>query len=380
MEPAAINRLYSSKTWVSPDVEPQLRNAAALPGMLYMAAMPDLHPGAGSPGGVAFVSSGLIHPKLIGGDIGCGMHLCVTNLDAKTKFSRVADKLGSIDDRYDGNLGQLMATYHLESTGYESKLGTIGGGNHFMEFQVVHEIRDPATAAELGILQQKALLLVHSGSRSFGQAVLNDYNEQSRGIPLDPNSQEGIEYLEDHDQAVRFAKANRVLIAARVAENLGIETKSTLDLSHNSMERRKMDGQEVWIHRKGAAPADQGLVVIPGSRDSYTYIVRPLGDGRVNAFSLAHGAGRKISRTKCEEKFKEIAEERLRRPKDKDLKIDNIVICEDRDLLRQEHGKAYKDIDRVIEDMHQLGLLEVVAVLKPVLTYKTRSATDDGDG
>jgi hypothetical protein len=85
-----------------------------------------------------------------------------------------------------------------------------------------------------------------------------------------------------------------------------------------------------------------------------------------------NGAGRKVSRSQCDEKFGRLSPEDLRRPKDKKSGIDNLVICENRDLLRQEHGKAYKDIDQVIKDLVQLGLAEVVAVFKPILTYKTR--------
>ncbi len=87
-----------------------------------------------------------------------------------------------------------------------------------------------------------------------------------------------------------------------------------------------------------------------------------------------------MSRSQCEDKFGRLSPEDLRRPRDKRAGIDNLVICENRDLLRQEHGKAYKDIDQVIEDLAHFGLIEVVAVLKPILTYKTRAECEDGDG
>ena len=377
---AEIKSLFSSKTWVSPEALPQLNKAAAMPGMIYVAAMPDLHPGPGSPGGAAFISQGLIHPKLIGGDIGCGMHLCATSVDANVNVRRLADRLGSLDRPFEGDLAPLIARHRLPHSGFESSIGTIGGGNHFAELQVLAQVVDQKTVDELGLSSKKALLLIHSGSRGFGQDVLNRYNEHSRGQALDPSSAEGMRYLAGHDAAVRYAQANRELIAHRFGERVGAEVTPLLDLSHNFLERKVADAGEVWIHRKGAAPADQGLVIIPGSRGSFTYIVRPLGDGKVNAFSLAHGAGRKVSRSQCDDKFGRLSNEELQRPRDKRSGIDNYVICENRDLLRQEHGKAYKDIEQVISDMKDLGLLEVVAVLKPVLTYKTRAETDDGDG
>ena len=380
LEPAEVKHLFSSKTWISPEALPQLRKAAALPGMVYVAAMPDLHPGPGTPGGAAFVSRGLIHPKLIGGDIGCGMHLCATSIDATVNVRRLAERLGSLDRAWDGDTSALATRHALPHTGFEASLGTIGGGNHFAELQVLAHSVDQRAVEALGLSPKKALVLIHSGSRGFGQAVLNSYNEHSRGEALDPNSEAGREYLSSHDAAVRFAKANRELIAHRFGERVGADVSPLIDLSHNSLERKTSESGDMWVHRKGAAPSDQGLVIIPGSRGSYTYIVRPLGDGQVNAFSLAHGAGRKVSRSQCDDKFGRLSSEELQRPRDKKAGIDNFVICENRDLLRQEHGKAYKDIDQVIDDMKTLGLLEVVAVLKPVLTYKTRAETDDGEG
>ena len=379
-QPAEIRNLFSSRTWVAPEALPQLKKAAALPGMVYVAAMPDIHPGTGSPGGAAFMSTGLIHPKLIGGDIGCGMYLSATSIDPRTSIKRLGDRLSSIDGVWRGDLASVMGKHGLVENGYEAALGTIGGGNHFAELQVVHTIVDHRTVAELGISPSKALLLIHSGSRGFGQAVLNQYNSESRGLPLDPHSPEGIRYLAGHDQAMRYAKANREIIATRIMDRLGGASTPIVDLSHNFLERKNTAFGETWIHRKGAAPSDQGLVVVPGSRSSFTYLVRPTGNGEVNAHSLAHGAGRKVSRSQCDEKFGRLSPDELRRPKDARSGIDNFVICENKELLRQEHGKAYKDIDRVIGDLAQLGLLEVVAVFKPILTYKTRSDCEDGDG
>lgn len=378
--PARVESFYSAKTWVSPDAITQLRNASLLPGMERIAAMPDIHPGAGSPGGVVFASRSVIYPKLIGGDIGCGMQLCRTSIEARVNVRRLADSLGSIDDVWDGNAAEYLSSYQIDLPEYERVVGTIGGGNHFAELQVVHEIHDVTICQSLGIDTKKALLLVHSGSRSYGQAVLQQHGVSGEGQGLDPASVRGQAYLTEHQRAVHFAKANRCLIAQRFAEQTNSEFETILDLCHNYLVQHFDEHGPLWLHRKGAAPADQGLVVIPGSRSSLSYLVRPIGDGVANLYSLAHGAGRKISRSQSDEKFGQLSIEELRRPRDKSLGLDNLVICEQRNLLRQEHGKAYKDIDRVIEDMRAFGLLEIVATFRPILTYKTRSDSDDGEG
>ena len=122
----------------------------------------------------------------------------------------------------------------------------------------------------------------------------------------------------------------------------------------------------------GAAPSDEGPVVIPGSRGSLSYLVLPMGDGADHAHSLAHGAGRKWTRTSARERMRErFSPEALTRTSFK-----SHVICEDRDLLFEEAPPAYKAIDRVVGDLVDAGLVRVVATLAPVLTYKTRSARE----
>ena len=132
-----------------------------------------------------------------------------------------------------------------------------------------------------------------------------------------------------------------------------------------------------WLHRKGAAPHDCGPVVIPGSRGALSYLVEPTGDGENSGFSLAHGAGRKWSRTEARERMRERyrSEALLRTP------LGNPVICEDRALLFEEAPEAYKKIDRVVADLVDAGACRVVATLRPLLTYKVRSGqTGEGRG
>jgi len=110
-------------------------------------------------------------------------------------------------------------------------------------------------------------------------------------------------------------------------------------------------------------------VVIPGSRGALSYLVAPVGDGRGSAHSLAHGAGRKWTRTSARERMRErFTAESLTRTAFK-----SHVVCENKDLLFEEAPPAYKAIDRVVTDLVEAGLVRVVATLAPVLTYKTRT-------
>jgi release factor H-coupled RctB family protein len=151
-------------------------------------------------------------------------------------------------------------------------------------------------------------------------------------------------------------------------DGIGSTGRRVLDVCHNSVISREVDGCTCWLHRKGAAPSDQGPVVIPGSRGALSYLVLPVGEGSASGYSLAHGAGRKWNRTNARERMRErFSAESLTRTSFK-----SHVICEDRDLLFEEAPPAYKAIDRVVTDLVEAGLVRVVATLAPVLTYKKR--------
>ncbi|MEM7391592.1 MAG: RtcB family protein, partial [Verrucomicrobiota bacterium] len=134
---------------------------------------------------------------------------------------------------------------------------------------------------------------------------------------------------------------------------------------HNWVER----GEEGWLHRKGAAPSSSRFVLIPGSRGSFSYVVRPRSNDLRHGYSLAHGAGRKWDRASVKGRL----ENRYRASDLEKTALGSRVICRDKDLLFQEAPEAYKAIDTVIDDMVVMGLIEVVAVLRPVLTYKTNT-------
>ena len=129
-----------------------------------------------------------------------------------------------------------------------------------------------------------------------------------------------------------------------------------------------LNGVDGWLHRKGAAAADAGLVVIAGSRGSASYLVRPTGRDAGNLASLAHGAGRKWQRGACKARLsgKYRPQELLRNP------YGGHIICADKTLLYDEAPQAYRNIEHTIAALTAFGLIEPVLRLTPVLTYKTR--------
>ena len=211
-------------------------------------------------------------------------------------------------------------------------------------------------------------MLVHSGSRGLGESILRGYVDQHFGHGVGAESFAAEEYLRGHDLAVRWAKANRELIARRFVATLGAEAECLWDGCHNSITRSEHEGEAVWVHRKGAVAAEGDFVVIPGSRGSLSYLVKPIGDGESHAWSLAHGAGRKWARSDARLRMRE----RFGMHQLVQTPLGGRVICEERDLLYEEAPAAYKNIEAVIQDLVDAGLVSVIATLRPLLTYKTR--------
>jgi len=367
--PASVRIIASPQSWVEGEAVRQLEAVARLPGMRHAVGLPDLHPGKGAPVGAAFTSEGILYPYLVGSDIGCGMGLWdVGMLSRKAKAERWAAKL-DVEGTWSGDAEGFLAEEGVKASGFEAALGTVGGGNHFAEVQRVDAVHDAEGFAALGLAADRLLLLVHSGSRGLGEAVLRAHVDRHAAGGLLEDSDEARAYLARHDHAVSWARANRALVARRVLDGIGAPARRVLDVCHNSVTPRRDTGSTRWLHRKGAAPSDEGPVVIPGSRGALSYLVVPLGDGQGSAYSLAHGAGRKWTRTAARERMKErFTAESLTRTSYK-----SHVVCENKDLLFEEAPPAYKPIDRVVTDLVEAGLVRVVATLAPVLTYKTRS-------
>src|SRR6266478_2314482 len=375
-------RLFASaQSWIEGEAVRQLYATGKLDGVRRAVGFPDLHPGKGSPVGAAFVTEDVIYPHLTGGDIGCGMGLFKTDLVRRgAKLDRWAKLQFSLEHPWDQFVSDFLAERDLESTEFDSALGTIGGGNHFAELQTVEKVLEDDEFKKLALGKQQ-LVLVHSGSRGLGESILRAHVDQHFGNGVETDSFAAGEYLRGHDFAVRWAKANRELIAERFVAALGAEAECLWDGCHNSispspglaatLSHRMGEGLGVraWVHRKGAVTTDAQFVVIPGSRGSLSYLVKPLGDGESRAWSLAHGAGRKWARSEARQRMRE----RFGMHQLTQTPLGGRVVCGERDLLYEEAPAAYKNIEDVIQELVDAGLASVVATFRPLLTYKTRA-------
>lgn len=365
----SVRLFASSKSWIEGEAVRQLYAMAKLPGFRRAVGFPDLHPGKGAPVGATIVTGDVIYPRLIGGDIGCGMALFRTDLVRRdVKLDRWAEKPFQLEHPWDEAIGNFLEEHGLDSTRFDSALGTIGGGNHFAEVQSVEAIVAPSEFRKLGLTKDQLLVLVHSGSRVFGESVLREHVDQYAGEGVAVESFAAEEYLRDHDLAVRWGSANRELIARRFVAKLGAKAECIWDGCHNSITRHEIENESLWLHRKGAVEAGGDLAVIPGSRGSLSYLVKPGGDAASRAWSLAHGAGRKWGRSEARLRIRE----RFNVSELAQTALGGRVICEERDLLYEEAPAAYKNVEAVVQDLVAAGLASVIATLRPLLTYKTR--------
>lgn len=357
----------SADTWIEGEALRQLDAVASLPGMTKVAGLPDLHPGKGGPVGAAFLSEGIVRPTLVGSDIGCGMALWGTDLRArKVRPDKIAKRLDGLDEPWDGDAASWLVARGIEPTPYDSALGTVGHGNHFCEFQVVHEIRDEEAAAGLGIDRDRVLLLVHSGSRGLGESILRNHGTRFRAEGLRMGTRDAEDYLAEHDAAVAWAKANRELVARRALDAVGAKGEPILDVCHNDVTVREVAECQCLLHRKGACPSDRGPVVIPGSRGDFSVVAIPDASRDDALWSLAHGAGRKLARHEAKGKLSG----RHRRDELLVNRFGGRLVCGDDRLLWEEASEAYKDLKGVVTDLEGAGLLRVVAVSRPLVTFK----------
>ncbi|ELR64443.1 Protein RtcB [Photobacterium marinum] len=357
-------------TWIESDAIQQLIKTSELSGVIRAVGMPDLHPGRGYPIGAAFLSEGYIYPALVGNDIGCGMAVWSTDLAVhKIKLDKLEKQLGNIDQPLGDDWQEMVRKRQQDKQVmpgvFDSALGTIGGGNHFAELQMVDEVYMPEQLAAVNLSVKHLCLLVHSGSRGLGEQILRQHVDKYSHKGLDVGSDAFHEYVERHNHALRFAELNREFIARRLLSNLKTRGEMVLDVNHNLVEPYSLGSG--WVHRKGATPAEQGMVMIPGSRGDYSYLVqaRP---SDTSLCSLAHGTGRKWIRSGCKARLScKYTVEQMKR-----TELGGRVICGSRELMYEEAPQAYKSIDNVISAMSEAGLIDIVARFRPVLTYKTR--------
>lgn len=283
------------------------------------------------------------------------------------------------------------------------QVGTLGSGNHFLEVQYVEQIYDPSRAEALGLYAGEVVVLIHSGSRGLGHQVCTDFlrdmgpamrhygidvpDRQLACVPV--NSTEGQAYLAAMRAAANFAWANRQGITHHTRQAFQRifgeqeELRVIYDVCHNiaKLERHTVEGREreVMVHRKGATrafpPGHRDVpevyrqvgqpVLIPGSMGTASYVlVGAEGAMRESFGTTCHGAGRVMSRTAAKKsRFAQNARERL-----EELGI--IVRAESRDGITEEIPEAYKDVDAVIDVVHNAGLARRVARLKPMGVIK----------
>lgn len=365
MKPVTI--ISSEINWLEQAAVDQLNQIRTMTGVVKAVGLPDLHPGK-TPVGAAIITKGLVYPHLAGNDIGCGMAVFLTEIEKrKIKLERLVKKAEVIESLCEVELPQAYEEPAASPLG--SSLGTIGGGNHFAELQETATVFDEKAFCHLGFEKNRIMLLVHSGSRGYGQTILDESirrYEAQKG--LQAASPSGQEYLQQHDNAVHWASVNRELITYRFLKALGISTQTTrlVNLCHNSVSIKECENEVLYIHRKGASPSDAGAVVIPGSRGSLTYLVMPKEADGISGYSLAHGAGRKWERSLCRSRL----ENKYTKQTIQYTRFKGRVICHDNHLLFEEAPEAYKNIETVIQSLLENNLIEIIATFKPILTYK----------
>jgi release factor H-coupled RctB family protein len=359
-----ITIIATEKSWIEGTAVHQLEQIHTLDDIINVVGFPDLHAG---PVGIAVTSAGKLYPHLIGSDIGCGMCFCQTDaLSRKVNLDKYVQRLTGLDTPYDG-----ASEPFFESAGitprFQSAIGTIGGGNHFAELQKVATIYNEALFNQAGLQKDSLAILVHSGSRTLGRSIIDRFSSENSVpdgvIALSPH---GISYRAEHDYALQWGKVNRSLIVRRMLDCLRIDGTIVSDTIHNSVTQEQFTNGNLWVHRKGASPSNKGITVIAGSRGALSYVVKPCDNAEHVNWSLAHGAGRKYRRNEMRDRLHaRYSPDALRY-----TEFGGRVICEDKELLYEEAPQAYKNIEQVISDLQNHGLIDIIASYQPVITFK----------
>ncbi|MDR2940446.1 MAG: RNA ligase RtcB family protein [Clostridiales bacterium] len=346
--------ITGDKNWIESEAISQLKNVAEYGHVVQAVGLPDLHPGK-TPVGVSVVCDNYIYPHLIGNDIGCGMSLFDSNIKLK-KFNM---------DKWVTRLNYIKELACIETGGsFDSPirdLGTIGGGNHFVEFQKIEEVFLEDEFEALKADKKDVFVLIHSGSRGYGQKIYSEFNKTEG---YEAFSLEAVEYLLCQKDAIFWAKKNREIVAGKLIDWLGYtqQLNCVLDCSHNYIENKG----PLFIHRKGAVANTGGPVIIPGSRGTLTYIVKPIGEPQFSGYSLSHGAGRKWARSVCIGKVAD----KYTRDTVRHTGLKSQVVCHNTNLLYKEAPEVYKNINTIIEILIEYGLIEIIATMRPLITYK----------
>lgn len=380
----------------------QALNLANLPFIhKWVSLMPDTHTGMGMPIGGVIATDGVVIPNAVGVDIGCGMAFIETNIPAELLKNTetpngklikpvIGDILRNIPVGFAHHKKKQECHALDEAVNNREKLdfapellpelkngyfqvGTLGGGNHFIEIQEDEE-------GKVGIM-------LHSGSRNFGLKICTHFNKIAKelnkkwqsSVPeeyglafLPTDTLEGKSYIEWMNLALNFAYENREQMLLKVIDIVEkwvgkysseqIEFKNRINCHHNYAAIENHYGKNVWVHRKGAIRArENDLGIVPGAMGSNSYIVQGLGN-QESFYSCSHGAGRRLSRTRAKAEF----------PVEKvmnDLKDCNVVLGKHKkDDVAEESRFAYKDIDFVINN--ELDLVKPVKKLRTIGVVK----------
>lgn len=442
------------------------------PEVTRIAVTPDFHKGSGIPIGTVLATRGFLVPQAIGNDINCGMRLHTTSLRAEqihphldviesrarhlffeggrnipmTRAQRSAlfqegvtgllnavpkSQTEGIWSRFHrtvapGDLLKIHASgtfqtdriWHLddflgprEGFSRDNQIGSIGGGNHFVEVQQVHKILDGATAHAWGIREGGVAIMVHSGSLSIGHRTGSHFRSHLReifpaeikhpdnGIFILPDSERHAASLElfwaAMSNAANFAFANRLFLGLLAMEAIAgavgaFDSSLLYDAPHNLVWRETVEGQQVYLHRKGACPARDFSamggtpfeyfgepVLIPGSMGASSFILAGRGNPEA-LFSASHGAGRMMSRGEALRSddgafreflrnFQVVTPVDLRRP---DIAMRRDIVEKKLEDIKKEAPFAYKGIGPVIQTVTQAQMARPVAELRPLMTIK----------
>ncbi|MEV0165434.1 RtcB family protein [Nonomuraea fuscirosea] len=381
-------RMWAEPETVDPQAMQQLRNVANLEWVHGVAVMPDVHHGKGATVGSVIAMKGAVSPAAVGVDIGCGM----TAVKTTYKDSQLPDNLAYLRGKLEqavpvgfghhkrpvdpGNVhgmktagwaefwkdfDDLAPAVHARRERAEVQMGTLGGGNHFLE----------VCADDEGWVW----VVLHSGSRNIGKELAEHHIGVARGLSHNQGlvdrdlavflgrTPEMDAYRRDLFWAQDYARRNRSLMMGLVCDVLrrllpNITFEQPISCHHNYVAEERYDGVDVLVTRKGAIRAGSGdLGIIPGSMATGTYIVKGLGNSA--AFnSASHGAGRKMSRNKAKKTFT---------VKDLQEQTAGVECRKDSGVIDEIPG-AYKDLESVMAA--QTDLVQVVAHLRQLICIK----------
>ena len=371
------------KSWVT-DLEEgtleQVKNLANLQfAFRHIALMPDAHLGNGMPIGGILATEKVVVPNAVGVDIGCGMISVKTTVKSMDK-EVLKQIMGIIREKVPVGFNKHSEPCDISEMPEQKEdckivleqfqnarksLGTLGGGNHFIEIQKGDD--------------NFIWIMIHSGSRNLGHKVCGHYNNLAKKLnekwhsevqadlaflPLD--TKEGKDYMKEMNYCLEFAQKNREKMMGEVRKAFleflpNTEFIEPININHNDAKFENHFNKNVVVHRKGATPASEGqLGIIPGSQGTFSFIVRGLGNPE-SFKSCSHGAGRKMGRN--------VARRTLSMKKEiENLDKKGIIHAIRNEIDLDEAPGAYKDIEEVMEN--QKDLTEVVTKLEPLAVIK----------